>query len=293
MERINRMQKGKCKMTIVGILFIIIGIILIYWNGSYSPFQNRFVKDMEKRVQTTERCTEVCTREEIANLPEVMQKYCNYIGLEGFPKYQAVRTIFSDTKFVFNDESGMILDMDYDLWLFYDEPFRSAYCKSKLHGIPFDGIDYCTDDLEGGMKGIVGKAIRIFDTRSQQAYQAGLVSWLAESVCINPSAVLSSYVSYEAVDEHHVKATVAYNGVSGSGIFTLNDEGAIIEFYSDDRQVEKIDGADTRIGWKCEYEGYRKENGIMQAHMVRSVKIYPDKEVTYFDAEHFATEYLK
>ncbi len=79
--------------------------------------------------------------------------------------------------------------------------------------------------------------------------------------------------------------------MSGSGVIKINEEGAITEFYSDDRQVEKINGVDTRIGWKCEYEDYGLENGILQAHTVRSVKVYPDKEVNYFESDDFKIQY--
>ena len=43
---------------------------------------------------------------------------------------------------------------------------------------------------------------------------------------------LSPYVTYEEIDNTHIKATVTYQGVSGSGVFTFNDEGAITELLS-------------------------------------------------------------
>ena len=33
-------------MVVVGILLVVIGILLIYWNISYSPFKSKFDKDM-------------------------------------------------------------------------------------------------------------------------------------------------------------------------------------------------------------------------------------------------------
>ena len=183
--------------------------------------------------------------------------------------------------------------MKYDLWLFYDEPYRSAYCQSSMYGVPFDGMDYCNDDLEGGMKGILGKAIKIFDVCNKQGYQAGILSWFAESITFNPSVLFSRYVEYEIIDDLHVKVIISSNGVSGTGIITLNELGAITEFYSDDRQVETINGIETAIGWRCEYEDYREEHGILQAHTVRCVKVYPEKELIYFDSNNFNVEYTK
>lgn len=108
-------------MIAVGILFIIIGGIIIYLNIPYSPIKNTFIKQMQERVEETKMIEEVCTKNEIEALPEPLRKYCDFIGLENFPKFQAVRTLFKNTKFVFGEK---VLNMDYDLWLFYDEPYR-------------------------------------------------------------------------------------------------------------------------------------------------------------------------
>ena len=128
---------------------------------------------------------------------------------------------------------------------------------------------------------------------TKQGYQAGLISWFAESLILNPSALFSEMVSYEQIDDYTVKVTLIDGEVEGEGIIHLNDIGEIVAFYSDDRQVEDIDGTMTRIGWRCEYEEYREQNGIKQASKVRSVKVYPNKEVVYFSADDYEVTYLK
>lgn len=287
------MKRRNKVMLAVGIIFLILGGVLVYWNIPYSPYKAAFIKKMEARADKVKEKAEVCTAEEIARLPEPLKRYCAYIGLENYPKHQVTRTVFSDTKFVFDSQTGKVLNMDYDLWLFYDEPYRSAYCTSSMFGVPFDGVDYCTEDKQGGMKGILGKAIQIFDVRDAQGYKAGLISWVAESVCINPSVLLAPCLSYETLDANHVKVTISYNGVSGSGIFTISEEGKITEFYSDERQVENVDGVMTPVGWRCEYGDYIEKDNIRQITSVRSIKVFPEKEVVYFDSDNFTVEYRK
>lgn len=281
-------------MTILGILVLIIIAIAVYWVIPYSPYKAKFDNQMEERANITNELSEVCTREEIQQLPEILQNHCEYIGLEGFRKYQGVNTKFENTNFVFDASTDKMMDMDYDLWLFYDKPYRSAYCTSRMYGVPFDGFDYCTDDNKGGMKGILGKTIPIFDIRDEQGYVAILITWIAESAAINPSALLSPYVNYEVINDTQVKATVTYNGVKGSGIFTVNEAGVLTKFESDERQVEEINGVKTLIGWRCDYDKYEERNGIMVPSVVRSVKIFPDKkEVVYFESDNYKINYLK
>lgn len=283
-----KIKKKHLILCSIGGLFL---FILLYWKMPYSPFHEQFIKERQDQAQLTPISTEVCTAEEILQLPEPLQRYCNYISLEGFPKYNVAHVLFDDTDFVFNTASGKKLTMNYDLWLYQNDIDRHAYCSSSMFGIPFDGIDYSTGH-QGGMKGILGKAIPLFDEYTDQGYQAGLISWLAECITLNPSILFSPYVTYETVDANHVQATITYKGVSGTGIFTLDEKGAITEFYSDDRQVEKINGVETKLGWKCTYANYQEQNGIKSATKVESMKVFPDHELVYFSSDHFSVHYM-
>lgn len=278
---------------ILGLFFVILGVTLIYWNIPYSKQKVAFDKKMASHAEAIKEITEVVTKEEIEQLPMALQRYCSYIGLEGFPKYQAVRTFFKETDFVFDAKNGTTLKMDYDLWLFYDGWFRSAYCKSAMYGVPFEGVDYATEDRQGGVKGFLGKLIQLFDECTEQGYQAGLISWFAESLTLNPSVLFSEYVTYEEVDANTVKVILKDGDVVGTGVIYLNDAGEITSFTSDDRQVENIDGIMTRVGWRCEYSNYRERNGIKQAAEVKSIKVFSDKEVTYFASDNFEVAYKR
>lgn len=288
-------MKKRCinKMLILGILFVCMGMVFIYWSVPYSPQKEEFDKDMQAYADTVHSSTEIVCKEEIENLPPALQRYCEYIGIEGMPKYKAIRVYFKDTDFIFDDKSGKVLKMNYDLRLFYDTWYRSAFCQSSMYGVPFEGSDYCTEEREGGMKGYLGKMVQIFDVHTEQGYQAGLISWFAESMALNPTVLFSDIVSFEQIDDLTVKVTLLDDDVKGEGLIYLNKEGEITAFYSDDRQVEDIEGAQMRIGWRCECEEYREQNGIKQPSKVKSVKVYPDKEVVYFSSDDFEVTYLK
>lgn len=288
-----KVQRRNRIMIFLGVVLILIGIILIYWNIPYSPFKVSFHKNIKNRLDKVVANEAICTQDEIDQLPEVFRRHCEYIGLVGSKKNNAVNVIFYNTKFVFDSNKGTLLDMDYDLWLLCDKPFRSAFCKSSMFGIPFDGIDYCTDDKVGGMKGMIGKAIEIFDVSNEQMYKAGLISWLAEGAGVNPCILLSDYVTYEEIDLTHVMAMVNYNGVKGTGIFTFDEQGRLLGFESDERQVEEVDGIMTTIGWRAVYGDYKERDGVLIPDMMQAIKVYPDKEVVYFDADNIDIYYYK
>jgi hypothetical protein len=288
-----KVKRKKKILIFVGIVIVLIGCVLIYWNIPYSPVKTTFHKDMKKRLNEVAVNEEVCTQEEIDKLPEALRKHCEYIGLAGTKKNNAVNVKFHNTKFVFDSNKGTVLNMDYDLWLFCEKPFRSAFCKSSMYGIPFDGIDYCTDDKIGGMKGILGKTIQIFNVHNEQMYKAGLISLLAEGAGVNPCILLSDYVTYEEIDSTHVKATITYNNVKGTGIFTFDENGRLLEFESDERQVEEINGVMTPIGWKAKYRDYKEKEGILLPGNIQVIKVFPDREVVYFDSNNIDVIYYK
>lgn len=279
------------KVVAIVLIFVIIGIV-IYWMLPYSPAKQKFQKRMNKRVEELGESKEVCRREEIEKLPKPLQKHCEYIGLENTPKYKVANAVFQDTDFIFDTKSEKIMKMDYDLWLFEGKIFRSAFCSASMYGIPFEGEDYMTEENQGGMRGLLAKSIQIFDVRDEQGYKAGLISWLVESAVINPSALLSPAITYKELDDTHVEATISANGVTGSGIFTFNEEGAITEFYSDERQVEEIDGEKIEMGWRCICDNYEMQNGIKIPTKIKSIKIFPDgKELVYFAAQDYTVQY--
>lgn len=279
---------------IVGIvvLSVILGLI-IYWLLPYSPFRNKFQKDIQNKMDNVQEIHEVVTKADLDKLPRAFQKHLEFVGLEGTKKYGVVNVKFNKAFFLFNTEKNTKLSMDYDLWLFCNDPLRTAYIESNMMGIPFDGVDYMNDDKTGGMKGFVGKAIQIFDMKDKQAYKAGLISWLAEGAVLNPSILVSDFVKLEEIDSNHVKAIVSYNGVTGEGIFSFDDTGRLTEFESEERQVEAVDGVMTAIGWKAIYKNFEEGPYFKIPKLIQSTKVYKDKEVVYFESDDFDIQWYK
>lgn len=279
-------------MTIV-IILAIIGAILLYWHIPFSPMHHKFRKEMQRRGENIEKNDALCLRKEIDTLPEPLKKYCDFICLENQSKPKKMHTVFKKTKFVFDESTGKIINMDYDLWIFLDKPYRQAFCSSSIYGIPFEGIDYQVEGKEdGGMKGYLAKCIRIFDTKIPEIQRTMLITILAEAAVLNPSVLLSEYVKYEQISDTRVKAVITYHGISGEGIFTFDSETEALIFESDQRQVpEEINGKIVNVGWRCEGTDFVEKDGVKVPARARAVKIYPDREVVYFDASDITTTF--
>lgn len=280
-------MKGRLK-AILSIVLVIAGGIVVYWNCGYSKWHSQFSKAMTLRADEAQQANEVYTQEQIDALPTALRDYCNFIGLAGRPKTYKQNIKFKNTKFVFDEKSGKVLNLDYDLWLFTNKLYRQAFCTSSMYGIPFEGIDYYDDvTYTGGMKGYLAKAIQIFDTPIEDSQRVMNITILAESAMLNPGFLLSEYITYEAIDENKVKAIITDQGVSGSGIFTYDRENEQLIFESDERQpAQERNGLMVPVGWKCIGSQFKEQNGMKVATHAQAIKVYPDEELIYFDAEN-------
>lgn len=290
-----RLSKGvKVMLIVLGVLAVVIIAILIFFKIPYSPNKNAFQKMIKKEIDATPEAIGTVSEGDIEGLPEAMRRYFNYIGFVGQPRYNQVRIMYKDTYF-YNIDMNKVLIMQYDLYLFGDRPFRSACITSSFMGVPFEGMDYCKEidgTMQGGMLGVIGKTIQIFDVHNEQMYVAMLISWVSENV-LNPTALLSEYITYKQIDYNHVEATISYNGVTGNGTFTIDDGGRITDFYSMEREVAVIDGVETPIGWGGRYGDYEEKEGIKIPMKMAAYKQYPDKKIVYFDADEYEIIYSK
>ena len=73
-RRKSTLGRRKIFMIIAGVLLIIIGTLLIYWNIPYSPFRKSFDRDMQTRLGEIETNGNICTKEEIDRLPEKLRQ---------------------------------------------------------------------------------------------------------------------------------------------------------------------------------------------------------------------------
>ena len=143
----------------------------------------------------------------------------------------------------------------------------------------------------GGMKGVIAKTFQIFNVTDAFMYKAGLVTWLADCIFCPTSILQEDFIKWEQIDETHVKGTIAYKGVSASGIFTFNDNGAIILFESYDRGKTQTDGTVRQVKWSAVCDDYKKINGFMQPTILKAINTSTDKEVIYFDSHNFEIKY--
>ena len=267
----------------VGIIFVLVGVLMVWFNISYSPVKKQFQNDVDSLVENNKLLdeNEVFTKEDFADFPLSIQKYIEHCGYIGTPKMSYLKMEYQDVDFV-QGRNGAKLKIDYTQYNFIKEPCRIALIDSSMFGVPFEGYDYYKSGT-GGMKGVIAKAITLFDQTGADMDKACLATFLAESM-FAPSILLQDYLTFEEISDFEVQATITYGGQTASGVFTFNEQYEMISFTTNDRAATGTDGSMEYIPWSALCNDYKvSENGIKYPTKFQAVWNYPDEDFIYFN----------
>lgn len=277
-------KERKRKMfVIIGVLLVLAGMLMIWFHIPYSPVKKQFQKDIEalsvKNHLPIEN--EVFTDSDFSHLPIAIQRYIQYCGYIGTPKMSYLKMEYHDVDFM-QGRNGPSLKIDYTQYNFVCEPCRMALIDSSMFGIPFEGYDYYQNG-SGGMKGVIAKAITLFNQTGTDMDKACLATFLAESL-FAPTILLQDYISFEEINNFEVRAIISYKGQTASGIFTFNEKYEMVSFTTNDRAATGTDGTMEYVPWSALCSDYQvSESGIKYPTKFQAVWNYSDGDFIYFD----------
>jgi hypothetical protein len=258
---------------------LLVAGIIVFLLSSYSPLSSRYQQLTAEKAEDAAAVSAVFTETDISGLPLPVQRYFRYCGYLGTPKMSSMRAFFEDVDFVLSE--SRTIKIDYQQFNLVERPERLAYISSSLFGIPFEGLD-SYENGKGSMKGVLAKGIPLFDQRGESMDRASLVTWLAECLLV-PNAALQDFVKWEPIDDTHAKASIVWEGVSASGIFTFADSGELCAFRTGDRVAVDMNGNETKADWSAYLREYQSVGGILQPKNLQSVWHYSGGDCVYFN----------
>lgn len=270
-------------MVALGVVFVIVGILMIWFHIPYSPVKKDFKKDVEKLKSENylQASGRDFTEADFRGLPAPIRNYLKNSGYIGTPKMSYLTMEYHDVDFK-QGKDGPSLKIDYTQYNFVKEPCRLALIDSSMFGVPFEGYDYYQNGT-GGMKGVIAKVFTLFNQTGTDMDKACLVTFLAESL-FAPTILLQDYISFEEINEYEVKVTIAYGGQTACGVFKFNEQYEMIAFTTEDRGVIGTDGSIEYVPWSALCSNYQMaENGIKYPTKFQAVWNYPEGDFIYFD----------
>lgn len=199
----------------------------------------------------------IITDAQVMRLPEPMQRYLHYAGVVG---KEPVRTVRLKQRGSMRQRPGpkwMPLEAEQ---VFSVTPPAFTW-RARVRLAPFAWIA-ATDQLSDGhgtMSIKLLSAIPLGNTRGPEMDQGSLVRYLCEIIWF-PTAWLSEFIEWQAIDASTVKATMHNKGISVSAVLTVNEQGQPTHL-SADRYME--DHGHYRLTpWSAECSEFREVSGI-------------------------------
>jgi hypothetical protein len=277
-------RRRKRMLVVIGVIVTVIGLLMIWFNISYSPLKKQFNRDIGRLTEHNRLDTgsEVFTEKDFEHLPTALRRYVENSGYIGKRKMSYLKMEYKDVDFR-TRKNGAKLKMDYTQYNFVKEPCRMAFDDAGMFGVPFQGYDYF-EDGKGGMKGVLAKLITLFNETGEEMDRACLVTYLAESLFV-PTALTSGYISFEQISEREVRGSITYKGQTVSGVFTFNDNYEMTSFVTTDRK-------DDKTTWTALCSDYKVSgDGIKLPTAFKAVWNFSDGDLVYFDGRIDAVSY--
>ncbi|MBD0366041.1 MAG: hypothetical protein ICV53_08055, partial [Flavisolibacter sp.] len=118
--------------------------------------------------------------------------------------------------------------------------------------------------------------------------QGALQRYLAE-ICWFPSAALSPYIQWQAIDATSARATITYKGITGSVVFCFNEQGDMIG-CSADRYMGG--GKEAKLEkWEVTSKGFAIKDGVRMPVKSEATWKLKSGDFTWYKLEITDVEY--
>ena len=200
----------------------------------------------------------IISEKDIEGLPEPVQRNLRYAGVVGKLRISTVRLKQTG---LFKMKQGQNWKPYSALQYFTIDPPGFIW-QVKLKFLPLIWVSGRDSYFDGkaSMQMKLLSFIKVVDAAGPKLDQGAMLRYLSEIVWF-PTAYLSDYITWEAIDVNSAKATMRYGGVTASAMFHYDEEGRFIDFVAD-RYMGTDDNAELEK-WTAEISQYSEISGMM------------------------------
>lgn len=222
------------------------------------------------------KTTPVITAETLADLPPSVQRYLIYSGVIGRPWIHTVKMKYRGQFRLGQDKPWM--PMQAEQVYRTDPPGFQWRARFKMFGLPLLSARDTYSSGNGHMFGKLAGSFTVFDEQGAELLQGTMVRYLQEMVWF-PTAYLSKYVTWAAVDDHAADVTFSDAGEQVSGRFYFDDEGRVLSFIAD--RYAEHDGSYRLATWATPMTEYGMFEGLRVPCVGRGIWQLPEGDLTY------------
>jgi hypothetical protein len=253
--------------TLANIIILIAAVLS--W-GSYH-FEKGYRQDVKENLQRTNLLkADLLTDTDLLPLPEPVQRYLKYAGVLNKPKLKNMRIAFEGQM---REKGKDFFPFSCVQYNFFDEPTRLFFMKAKMKGFTVPGYHKYSNAIAMmdirvfGFFPVVKKSGKDMD-------QAETVTLFNDMCLMAPATLIDKRITWQAIDSNSAKAIFTNHTITISAILYFNKQGQLIDFISNDRDVN-------HYTFSTPVSNYKNINGINMMTYGETIWHYPDGEFVY------------
>ena len=260
---------------------VIILLVTLFYLSSYA-FSKKVANEISPILRQTDTSKiSVITKEQLNDLPYPVAKWLNLSGMVGKEK---INTVWLSQNARMKMKPGQKEWNEAVAEQYYSVEKPAFVWKVKMNMPPFitiSGRDKFVDG-KGEMLIKLFSLLNIVNEKGEKMDEGTLQRFLAETVWF-PSAALSQYITWEAIDSLSAKATMNYKGTTGSGTFYFNEQGDFVKFSTLRYKSNEADAQ--RYEWIVTVKEHSIKNSIKIPTKVEVTWVLENGNWTWLDLE--------
>ena len=258
----------EAKFGTIANIIILVAVVLSW--GSYH-FEKSYQKDVKENLQRTNMLkTNLLTQTDLLPLPEPVQRYLKYAGVLNKPKLKNIRILFEGQM---REKGKDFFPFTCEQYNFFDEPTRLFFMKATMKGMTVPGYHRYSNATAlmnirlFGLFAVVKKEGKDMD-------QAETVTLFNDMCLMAPATLIDSRITWQSIDSNSAKASFTNHGITISAILYFNEKGQLIDFISNDRDIN-------HYPFSTPVSNYKNINGINIMTYGETSWHYPDGKFVY------------
>ncbi|XFA99041.1 DUF6544 family protein [Candidatus Izemoplasma sp. B36] len=264
------------KIIISIVVLSIVTIVTISLINFTKREYNSNIKRLEEAYVLND--LEEITEDDLIGLPDSVKNYLNYVGVVGTNKVHHFKADLSlefkatrDGEFV----DGKALQTSY-----INPATRLFYMTLKMNGLKVVGLHHF-ENAEATMKIKLLDILTVTNAYGIEMNKAETVTMFNDMCLLAPSTLIDERISWEEIDQYHVRGTFINQGISISAILTFDESYRLINFYSEDRYYANSNGEMEQVPWSTPITEYKLNNGLNLPYYGSAIWHFETEDYTY------------
>ena len=271
----------------LGLIVVIIVAVYLMSYVAQVNFDQNVKEDVNKILADVDiKEVEKVKEADLDNLPESVASWLRFSQVVGKDKIKTVRLKQIGLMKTKPEQSGMETTAEQ----YFNTQDPAFIWKTRVNMMP--GLYFAGEDKYYDGKGkMLIKVLSLFpvvDATGSEMDQGTLTRYLGEIVWF-PTAALSEYIKWEAIDKNTAKATMNYKGTEASAVFNFTDSGKVKSFQCK-RYYSGQDGYSLENYYAPVWD-YKEFAGIKIPTKAKAIWRLDSGDFEYYDMEITDVEY--